>query len=74
MVGARSIRVVVAASVGMASSAVKSEISARNGAPRNLVSCHRNSTKESTWAVPLPLTPAQQKEAIRRRGQGATLD
>jgi len=28
--------------------------------------------KESTWAA--PLTPAQRKEAIRRRAQGATLD
>ena len=29
--------------------------------------------KESTWAAPLPETPAQQKEATRRRAQGATL-
>jgi DNA invertase Pin-like site-specific DNA recombinase len=29
--------------------------------------------KESTWGAP-SLTPAQQKEAIRRRTQGATLD
>ena len=28
---------------------------------------------ESIWAVPLPLTPEQQKEATRRRAQGATL-
>ena len=30
--------------------------------------------KESTWAVPLPFTPSQKKEAIRRRAHGATLD
>jgi hypothetical protein len=30
--------------------------------------------KESIWAAPPSLTPAQQKEAIRRRAQGATLD
>ena len=33
----------------------------------------RTGPKESTWADPLP-RPAQQKEAIRRREQGATLD
>jgi hypothetical protein len=30
--------------------------------------------KGSTWVAPLPSTPAQKKEAIRRRAQGATLE
>jgi hypothetical protein len=29
--------------------------------------------ESSLWADPVPWTPAQQKEAIRRRAQGATL-
>ena len=33
----------------------------------------RPRSEDSVWAAPLPSPPAQQKEATRRRAQGATL-